>query len=293
MEWISLFQRASGGYNADITQSTGHSATIDNIGGIDPMDDLVARMTRCEIKTEFQAYIPAAWPKKQDMYVGMNTTRERYVENLYLLGMAWVRKVQHVARLTLNSPNGPLWPTEVEPIALMLFEYLRRQRIDWESIPGRAEFAAELDFVWRVCPPWLPPSHAAIAPIWEHVTGMARTWGWNWHNEARKQGLPESIWKAEDRHPRSRFYQNRTSAARHHHILAKHRVSTIAQYIRTNKFYQVGDDETACERPQSSRRCRDKCHHSEYAHALRAVKKKHGLIRAPGVEPENEYGGIE
>lgn len=98
---------------ADFTKSTGHSADIDNIDteGTDPMDDLVASIKSCEISgkvTEFQAYLPSAWPKKQDMYVGMDTSPERYLENLYLLGRAWVQKVRHVARLTLNSSNGPI-----------------------------------------------------------------------------------------------------------------------------------------------------------------------------------------
>ncbi|CAD6565571.1 MAG: hypothetical protein ASARMPRED_007334 [Alectoria sarmentosa] len=295
MEGISPTRGVIEGNNADITQSTGHSATIENIHtrGIDPMDDLVASMKNCKISTNFQAYIPTSWPTKQDMYAGMNTSPERYTENLYLLGIAWVRKVQHVARLTLNSPKGPLWPTEVEPMALALFAFLRQQPSHGASIPDRADYADELDFVWREGPPWLPPNHTTFVPIWEHVTGMARTWGWNWHNEARKQGYPKEIWKPEDRKPRSRFYQNKTHAAEYHHVLAKQRVPTIAQYVRTNKFYQVGDDETACEQPQSSPRCRDRCHHSDDAHALKKLKKRHGMIRAPGIEPENEYGGIE
>ena len=279
-------------------ESTGHSATIDDHQlGIDPMDDLVASIKSFEISGQFKAYIPPTWPKKQDMYVGMNTSPERYLENLWLLGKAWVRKVKHVARLTLNSPKGPIWPTEVEPMALALFDFLRGQRLPlryWANIPDRADFADQLDFVWGVNPPWLPSRHHELfPPLWEHLTGMARTWSWNWHNEARKHGAPEAVWRPDDHNPRSRFYTNKTSAARHHHILAQQRVPTIAQHIRRNKFYQVGDDETSCERPQSSPRCRDKCHHSEYAHTLKKLKKKHGLIRAPGVEPENEYGGIE
>ena len=278
-------------------ESTGHSATIDDHQGIDPMDDLVASIKSFEISRQFKAYIPPTWPKKQDMYVGMNTSPERYLENLWLLGKAWVRKVRHVARLTLNSPNGPIWPTEVEPMALALFDFLKGQRLPyryWANIPDRADFADQLDFVWRDNPPWLPSRHHELfPPLWEHLTGMARTWSWNWHNEARKHGAPEAVWRPDDYNPRSRFYTNKTSAARHHHILAQQRVPTIAQHIRTNKFYQVGDDETSCERPQSSPRCRDKCHHSEDAHTLKKLKKKHGLIRAPGVEPENEYGGIE
>ena len=268
------------GRNADIilipdaTQSTSHSAIIaDHHKGIDPMDYLVASLRSFEISRQFKAHIPPTLPKKQDMYVGMNTSPERYLENLWLLGKAWVRKVKHVARLTLNSPDGPTWPTEVEPMALALFDFLMARRRPlgyWANIPDRADFADELDFVWRANPPWLPPDHHEVfPPLWEYLTGMARTWS------------------------RSRFYKNKKSAARHHHVLAQQRVPTIAQYIRTNKFYQVGDDETSCERPQSSLRCRDKCHHSEYAHTLKKLKRKHGLIRAPGVEPENEHGGIE
>ena len=283
---------------ADFVKCTGHSAATENIKtqGNAPMDGLIASINNCETsgkKTEFQAYIPSSWPIKQDMYVGMNTTPERYIENLYLLGMAWVRKVRHVARLTLNSPTGPLWPTRSEPIALMLFQELSQHNVHWASIRERADFADELDFVWRENPPWLPPSHGIYIPIWEHATGMARTWGWNWHNEARKQGAPEDVWRQEDRYPRTRHHQNTTSAARHHHVLTAQRVPTIASYIRTNKFYRVGDDETTCERPQSSPRCRHKCHHTENAFAFKRQKKRLGLIRAPGVEPENEYGGIE
>lgn len=284
--------------NSVTTQSTGHSATIDNIRGKCLMDDLVASFKRLEISkkaTEFRAYIPPSWPIKQDMYVGMNTSQERYLENLYLLGRAWVRKVQHVARLTLNSPNGPTWPTEIEPTALLLFRYLEFQPAypHWASMPDRADFADEIDFVWREAPYWLRPEHNAFIPIWEYVTGMARTWGWNWHNEARKQGAPKEVCRSEDRKPRSRCYLNKGSAAKHHHVLAQHRVPTIAQYTRTNKFYQVGDDDTACARPQSSPRCRDRCHCSDYAHTLKDLKKKHGLLSSPGVAPENEYGGIE
>lgn len=277
--------------NADFAKGAGHS--VPTIVQYD-IDCLVARFESLEISKQFRAYIPATWRKKQNMYVGMNTTPERYLENLYLLGLAWVRKVQHVARLTLNSPEGPIWPTKVEPQALILFAYLGTKQVNWASIPERADFADEIDFVWRVSPPWLPAQHSNFIPIWEHVTGMARTWGWNWHNEVRKQGAPEDVWKAVDRIPRTRFHQNKSSAARHHHILAKQRVPTIAQYVRTNKFYQVGDDETACERPQSSPRCQTRCHHAQEAHAFKALKKKLGLIRAPNMKgPENEYGGIE
>ena len=298
--------------DTDVTQSTGHSATTNliaqgtghsapkavngcrNADFTDLMDGLVARLKSLKISKGFEAYLPASWPIKQDMYVGMDISPERYVENLHLLGDAWVQKVQHVARMTLNSPDGPKWPTEVEPLALILFEYLRRQPVDWASIRDRADWAEELDFVWRQSPPWLHPKHTEVfVPVWENYTGMARTWGWNWHNEARKRGAPMNVCKREERHPRSRFYQNKTSQAKHHHVLAHQRVPTVAQYIRTNKFYQVGDDETACERPQSSGRCRTRCYHKEDAHLLKRLKKDCGLISAPGVEPENEYGGIE
>lgn len=298
MEWISPIQGVNECKDADFTTSAGHSVIIDNVKteGTDLMDGLVASIKSCEINgkvTKFRAYIPPSWPIKQDMYVGMNTTPERYLENMYLLGRAWVRKVQHVARLTLNSSTGPVWPTHIEPIAVELFKMLSQHRIKWATIPYRADYAEEIDFVWRENPPWLPAGHTNFIAIWEHVTGMARTWGWNWHNEVRKQGAPKEVWKLEDRHPRTRCHQNKTEKMRHHHILAQHKVPTIAQYIRTNKFYQVGDDETACERAQSSPRCRDRCHHTHYALTLKQLKKKHGLIRAPGVEPENEYGGIE
>ena len=281
---------------ADFTGSTGHSAffNMDKVEtqGTDPiMEDLIARLARCKIRTDFEAYIPPSWPIKQNMYVGMNTTQERYFENLHLLGKAWVRKVQHVARLTLNSPTGPTWPTEIEPLALKFFQHLSRFPV--ENIPDRADFADEIDYIWRINPEWLPEWNKKLVPLWEYVTGMARTWGWNWHNEARKRGAPEEVWRQEDRHPRTRFYQNESSKSRHHHIVAGLRVRTISQHIRTNKFYRVGDDETKCERPDSSPGCRIKCHHTEYARTLKKLKEKHGLIRAPGVEPESDCGGIE
>ena len=280
--------------DADFLKCTGHSAPTENVKfqGTDPMDDLVASMKKLKISTEFQEYIPSAWPVRQDMYVGMNTTRQRYLENLYLLGMAWVRKVQHIARLTLNSPSGPAWPTPIEPLALELFDYLRRRSVDWTSVRERSGFADEIDFVWRLNPPWLPANHVKFIPIWEFYTGMVRTWGWNWHNEARKRGASEEVWRQQERYRRYRYLQNSSSTIRHHHVLAGLRIPTVANYIRTNKFYRVGDDETACEQPESSSRCRDKCHHTERACRFKRLKKQCGLIRAPGVEPENEYGGI-
>ena len=56
------------------------------------------------------------------------------------------------------------------------------------------------------------------------------------------------------------------------------RVWIIIQYIRTNKFYDVGDDKTKYERPELSRGCRTKCHHTEYALTLKKLKGKDGLI---------------
>ena len=271
---------ANEGKNADFVQYTGHSATtIGNIEtqGTRPVDGLVASIKNCESSgkvTELQGGVPSLWPIKQHMHMGMNTSRERYLENLYLLGQAWVQKVRHVARLTLNSPTGPIWPTDVEHIALVLFDYLSERGIHEAGIQKRADFADELDFVWQESPPWLPPGHMNFIPIWEHVTGMARTWGWNWHNEVRKKGAPVEVWRQEERHPRTRFHQNKSSKTRHHHILAAERVPTIANYIRTNKFYRVGDDETTCERPESSPRCRDKCHHTEYALTLKKQKRE-------------------
>ena len=208
---------------------------------------------------------------------------QRYLENLYLLGMAWVRKVQHIARLTLNSPTGPVWPTYLEPTALKLFDFLAKCSIDGTRVRERerADFADEIDFLWRTNPQWLPANHTMYIPIWEYVTGMARTWGWNWHNEARKRGAPEEVWRQEEYKPRTRYHQNEGSASQHH-ILSALRVPRIENYIRTNKFYRVGDDETACEQPESSPHCRDKCHHTESAHTLKTLNRKHGLIRAPG-----------
>ena len=200
----------------------------------------------------------------------VDTMWQRYLENLYLLGMAWVRKVRHFARLTLNSKEGPFWPTYIEPLALKLFDFLGRFSIDWTRVreTERADFADEIDFVWRVNPPWLPPEQKMYIPIWEYVVGMARTWDWNWNNEVRKQGAPEEVWRLEDRHPRGRYHSNTDSASKHHHLLVALRVPTIAQYIRTNKFYRVGDEETACRRPESSPRCRGTCHHTKYANTL-------------------------
>ena len=67
--------------------------------------------------------------------------------------MAWVRKVQHIARLTLNSPTGPVWPTYIEPLALKLFDFVGRFSGGWIRVRERADFADEIDFVWRVNPP--------------------------------------------------------------------------------------------------------------------------------------------
>ena len=216
---------------------------------------------------------------------GWDTSCHRYLENLYLLGMAWVRRVRHVARLTWNSPTGPVWPTYLEPTALELFDFLKTFSLDCTRVRERADFADEIDFLWRTNPPWLPANHTKYIAIWEYVTGMARTWGWNWHNEARKRGAPEEVCRQEDRNPRSRYHQNEGPASQHH-ILSALRVPSIANYIRTNKFYRVGDDETACEQPESSPRCRDKCQHTESAHILKKMKRKHGLLRAPGVAGE-------
>ena len=43
----------------------------------------------------------------------------------------------------------------------------------------------------------VPTTHEYFFPVWEHVTGMARTWGYNWHNEIRKTGAPKEVWKRE------------------------------------------------------------------------------------------------
>ena len=233
--------------NANFVKRTGHSASTANIKsrGTDPMDDLAASLKMFKISTDSEAFIPASWPIKQEMYEGMGTSPERYLENLCLLGKAWVQKVQHIARLTLNSPEGPVWPTDIEPLALVLFGFLDRQSIDWRTVKERGGFAEEVDAVWRENPPWLPPSHVMFIPLWEYTTGMARTWGWNWHNELQKQGAPEAVCRREAWYPRSRYYQNKKPAARHHHILADLRAPSVASYIRKNKFYRVGYDETA------------------------------------------------
>ena len=222
----------------------------------DLMDGLVASIESCSISekvTGFQANMPLSLPIKQNVYVGMNITQERYIDNLCLLGVAWVRKVQHVARLTLNSSTGPVWPVDIEPLAVEFFKMLSQYRVDWASTPYRADYADEIDFVWREIPSWLPATHLEFIAIWEHVTGMARTWGLNWH-------------------------QNETKNMKHFHVLAQHRVPNIAQYIRTNKFYRVGDDEAACERPQSLPRYRQECHHTEIALILKRVRNQK-LIR--------------
>ncbi|CAF9938938.1 MAG: hypothetical protein ALECFALPRED_007931 [Alectoria fallacina] len=256
MDGISPTRGVIEGNNADITQSTGDSATIDNIHtkGIDPMDDLVASM-----KTA----------RSQDMYADMKTSPERYIENLYLLGIAWVRKVQHVARQTLNSPKGPIWPAKVEPMALALFAFLRQQPSHGACIPDRADYADELDFAW-------PVPGAGIGTTKQENKVIQRRFG-------SQKTANRAAGSTKTKHMR----QNTTTSWR------SRGVPTMAQYIKTNKFYQVGDDETACEQPQCSPRCRDRCHHSHDAHTLKELKRRHGLVRAPGIEPENEYGGIE
>ena len=40
--------------------------------------------------------------------MGFRTAQERYVDNLHLLGDAFVDKTQHVARMTWNSDEGPM-----------------------------------------------------------------------------------------------------------------------------------------------------------------------------------------
>lgn len=85
--------------NAEVAKSTGNSAAID-------MDGLIASFISLEISekvTGFPAYLPPSWPKKQNMYVGMDTSPERYIENPYMLGMAWVQKVQHVSIAFFHS----------------------------------------------------------------------------------------------------------------------------------------------------------------------------------------------
>ena len=220
----SAFPNANECNYADFVPSAGHSAFSN---GTD-MDDFVASIKSFEISgkgtevqaeipgegwgkgTELQAEIPGeGWAKGTELEAeipgeGWDTTPERYLENLYLLGKAWVRKVQHVARMTLNTPGGPVWPTEIEPLALEFFDLLRKH-VHWTYLPERDDFADEIDFVWRENPAWLPQEHTRFIPLWEYVTGMARTWGWNWHNEARKQGAPKEVWRKEERRPRSRL----------------------------------------------------------------------------------------
>lgn len=93
--------------NADFASSTGHSAFSEGTG--DPMDGIVASQDYCETsERQVRGFQPYTWPNKENMYLVWNTCPDRYLENLYLLGMAWVQKVQHIARLTLNSPTGPV-----------------------------------------------------------------------------------------------------------------------------------------------------------------------------------------
>ena len=214
-------------------------------------EDVAASTEKLKINTNVEANIPSARPIKENVTAGTDITWRRYLENLCLLGMAWVRKVQHVARLTLNSPTGPVWPTYIEPLALELFAFLESCSIDWTRVRERADFADEIDLAWRANPLWLPEYHKRYIPIWEYVTGMARTWGLNCH-------------------------QNKGAASRHH-VVSGLRVRNIANYIRTNKFYRVGDDETACERPESSPRCRESCHHTKSAQTLERLKRKPAL----------------
>ena len=125
-----------------------------------------------------------------------------------------------------------------------------------------------------------------------YFIGIAQMWGWNWYKEAMERGAPQEVWRREDGYPRSRYLRN-IGLASQHDVLSALRVPSIANYIRSNKLYRVGDKETACEQPESSPRCRDNCHHIKSGYILKTLKRKHGLIGAPSVEPEKEYGGID
>lgn len=46
---------------------------------------------------------------------------------------------------------------------------------------------------------------------------MTQTWGWNWHNGARKKSALKNVWKRENPHLRNRFYHNKSSVAQHDH----------------------------------------------------------------------------
>ena len=241
---------ANEGKNED-SASTTHSDIFGNIDGqvIDPTEG-----------TESEACLSLLLPTLHNVDVGIKTTPERYLENLHLLGLAWVEKVKHIACLTLSKPRGPVYPEILEPTAKRLFKILE-EAPDPGKIRRRADFADEIDIIWRVKPDWLPHSHGEFLYLWEYVTGIVRTWGWNCHNEPRRRGAPEHLRRMQDQMPRTRFFQNTTPATAYHHILKYHNIPPIEAFIRKNKFYRVGDDMTACILPEPSPLCHHRCIH--------------------------------
>lgn len=293
------------GRNAEISSVTGcdmaditmRKRKNKNVEGIDPID-LIARIKNLQIrqgrghttatkaassKVEKRPW-PTNWPVKQDMYAHYHNiiNNERHKENMCLLLQDFCVKARHTARLTRNWDCGEIWPTVVEPAALELSETLNTYGIDWSNVKYRPDYIEELDFVWRRWIDILPADHHKYKIIWEYVTGMARTW-----DRGRKAS---GVWlqNGEEAHGK------RQCPGRNYHIVKDLRVPTIAQSIRTNKFFGVGDDETACICARPSPLCHKRCaHRDSLARIKRRKAKKPEAIPAPVVEDMDELDCIE
>ena len=263
--------------------------------GIDPFD-LIARIKNLQISTgrchttspspatsskaEKRPW-PTNWPVKRDMYAHINITAERHRDNMCLLLQDFCIKARHTARLTRNWECGEVWPTVVEPAALELSETLNKHRIDWCNVKYRPDYLEELDFAWRSCTHSLPADHHKYKIIWEYITGMARTW-----DRGRKAS---GVWFQND----EEAHRKGKCPGSDYHIVKDLRVPTIAQSIRTNKFFGVGDDETACICVRPSPLCHKRCVHRDYLARIKRHKAKKPVAVPAPVEDMDELDCIE
>ena len=286
-----------------ITQSTSHSAAITmdmiecnradiTMGGmnnedIDPIDRLAARIEYLQVskgsghttptatssKVEKRPW-PTNWPVKRDMYAHHKITRERHVENVCLLLQDFALKARHVARLTRNWEGGEIWPIVVEPAALELSETMNMKGIDWSIVKYHNNYLDELDYMWRNWSDVFSATSDGHKLIWEYVTGMARTWD----HDRRKRNIRFQN-DSEDHH-------RRKCPDKDYHIVKNLRVPTIAQAIRKNRYFGVGDDETACGFMRPSPLCQKSCAHKAILAYLK--KKKASMAPPPPVAEEGE-----
>ena len=113
------------------------------------MDDLVASMTKAQDQHQIRGNKSHQHDQSSRSYTWGwtphgNDTSRTYVPTRH------VRKVQHIARLTLNLPTGPVEPTYIELLALELSDCLGGFSVDQTRVQERAVFADEIDFVCRV-----------------------------------------------------------------------------------------------------------------------------------------------